>query len=398
MPYFKWTGINLAGLTCKGTTFARCSDSLCATLARRQIAVINYKSVSQFLFFSTITYADKVAFFEQLYTLLDAGIMVPDALNIIVDALESAKLQEIIHTVSVYVADGQPLSEALGMHLNIFDPIIIQIVKAGEESGNLMLAMKSICSYMRSRQDFRQKLRNALALPLITLTFFIGVGFLIFFIILPRFANLFSTMNKALPPITKKLLAISGFLNSRLAPIVFGGCGMLLVLIYFVVRHPRFSMARDRVILFAPFVGDCVRYQLLMHFFNAFGLLLDGGCKVVPALLTIQATIKNEYFHSLVNQVSDDVVAGDSVSASLSRYDLFFDTDMIAMVHIGQESGRLPSMLFHCAQVGKQRLAQRLHWITTFIQPCIMAIMGLCVTALIIAIYIPICSLVDISM
>jgi type IV pilus assembly protein PilC len=398
MPYFKWQGINIAGLICRGTTFARSAITLNTILDRKQIALLSYKNVTRFSLTPSISLKQKIALFEQLHTLIDAGILVPQALTIISDQLSSNPLQNKIHAIIAYIEDGHTLSTALTTHKNVFDSITIQLIKAGEESGNLAQALQAVCYHMRSSWEFKQKLRSALIVPAMTLLFFIAVMLLIFVVILPRFVHLFSMMHKELPPLTQKLLTISHFLKHQLLLLIVLCTGAVTIIAWYVQKNSQLKRWYSYAVLLLPFIGTCVRYRFLTHFFRSFSLLLQGGHKVVPALHIIESTLNNQYLKTTVNTIAQHVTMGTSVSTAMSEFEWLFDHDLVAMVHIGQESGRLAPMCSYNAQISQERLSQKLQTITVLLQPLLMLFLGLCVTILIVAIYGPICNMADIVM
>jgi type IV pilus assembly protein PilC len=397
MPYFKWHGINLSGLTCKGTSFARNPAALQQMLDRKQIALLDYKVTTYFSIFLHITLQQKIAFFDQLFTLIDAGILVPQALVIISDQIDNAHLQNVTYTISNQIHDGQPLSNTLAAHPVVFDAISIQLIKAGEESGNLAQSLNAVCCHLRTMNDFKKKMQAALALPVITFLFFCSIMIFIFLVILPRFAHLFSMMQKELPPFTQRLLSISDFFQSRSALVLLAGIIITLAAAWWYRKQSHIAALCDRFIFYLPFIGSCMRYRFLANFFTSFALLLDGGHKVVPALTIIQATTTNTYLQNILKTMVHQVTNGSSLSSAMSNFEWLFDPDIIAMIHIGQESGKLTSMCSHSAKISHDRLTQKLQSFTLLIQPLLMILLGLCVTTLIIAIYGPICNLADIT-
>lgn len=397
MPYFKWRGVTIAGNSCSGKKIAQSPEALMNLLAQKKIALIECQPARYFSPFKRVNLAQKINFFEQLATLVDASILVPQALAIISTMLEAPYLQEIIYQLCNDIEHGNTFSNALAKHPKTFSPLAIQLIKAGEEAGNLPAALRGICTHLRLKQDFKQKVQSALAVPLITIIFMSVVATIILLIILPRFATFFAQMHKDLPPFTQKLLALSAFAQSRSFLYVIGGMVATMIGCYWLFLQQALKPLKGWLTISLPFVGQCMRYQFLAHFFQSFSLLLSGGSKVVPALETIVVTIDNEYLRKAIAQLITQVSAGHSLSNAMNDLDWLFDHDMVAMVHVGEESGRLAAMLAPVANQCQARLYQKLTRATLLIQPTLMIALGLCVTALIIAIYGPLCSLADIT-
>ncbi len=186
MPYFSWSGVNMVGDWHKGKRFAKSTDHLDSLLFRQGIALIKNKPVRWRLFQSSIKRADLLVFFEQLSVLINAGILVPQALSLVGDQLSNPQLQEVVHRLSDAVQEGNTLSDAMAQHKKIFDPMTIQHIKIGEESGNLSAALKSLCTSLCMTQNFYNQIRSALVMPMIGVLFFVVIAGIIFVVIIPQ--------------------------------------------------------------------------------------------------------------------------------------------------------------------------------------------------------------------
>ena len=160
MPYYAWQGVNIFGDIKDGKTFARTYDDLDKLLFSRNIAIISHKRAKVFKFFNKISQDDKINFFRQLAVLASSGVRLPDALMILCDQTKNIELKQIIFQLESDIMAGLSLSEALQKNKDIFDPIIIQIVQVGQESGDFGICLNQLCDYLQERQAFYKKIKS----------------------------------------------------------------------------------------------------------------------------------------------------------------------------------------------------------------------------------------------
>ncbi len=390
MPYYKWRGVDVVGASKKGFLFARSPEHLDDLLLKRQIALLSHKHVRSF-FKWPIRLSDRVALFQQLATLIDAGVLVPGALSIVANQIEHSVLQEKMHEVAQMVHAGVSLSEALWQVGAVANPIIIQLVQVGEESGKLSQSLDAICTHLASTQDFYRRLRSALLLPAITLFFFLIIAVIIFTVIMPRFIDIFSSMQSEVPPLTQSLLAISAFMRSPSMGLFLSVSALAILILWRVTRRGSGRKGLDWLLIHTPFIGPILQQRFLSYAMRAMGVLLNGGLTLSQTLIIIRDSVQNHIFKNSLSVLEGDIQSGSSLGDAMARYgnDLF-GPDIIAMVEVGQESGRLPVLLYRIAQTYHMRVMQRLSWITMLLQPFVMIILGLLVALLIFAVYGPI--------
>lgn len=396
MPQFMWRGINLAGTPCSGTIFARTPDDVAQVLFAQHIALTWCKKKRSWIFSRSVKSDEKVMFFQHLAILIEAGILLPQALVLVASQLHSSHLQEMVGEISLQVHQGISLGHALSAYPRIFDALEIKLIKAGEESGSLAQALTRICMYLDANQQFRQKIRSALMLPLFTFLFFIMISTVIFIWVLPRFADLFTAMHKDLPPLTQHLINASNAIKrGPSTPITLGLC-FILILMLIGWRNARVRAILVRFLLRVPLIGRCMKLQFVSSFFQSLSLLIAGGVPVVSALHIIGESVQNNPFAVTTHVIAQDVIAGSALTGALAAHPWLFSQDIIAMVHVGQESGRLSTLCGHIAHTTQLQLARLLQRMTTLIQPALMIILGLCVALLIVAVYGPLCNIADI--
>ncbi|MFC1842258.1 type II secretion system F family protein [Candidatus Dependentiae bacterium] len=394
MPYYYWRGVNIFGDMKKGKAFARSVNDLDKTLFSRNIAIISCKNSKIRRFFNKISQDNIIHFFRQLAILLDAGVRLPDALMILCNQARNMRLKQVIFLLELDVLEGFSLSKALSKQAQLFDAMIIQIVQVGQESGNLGACLHQLSDYLQERRAFYKKIKSAAILPLITLAFFFMVTFAIFAFVVPKFADVFASIGKDLPPLTKTILRVSEFLRSNLFLFALVFTGSLLVLtkkylVYF--KCTKIKRAIDKACINLPFLGEIYRNSFLVHFLRSISMLLKSGVRLVPAIYIAKSSIKNSVIKSQVCKLEQDVYAGSSLSQSMVDYgDILFPQDLVSVVKVGEETGQLHVMLDKAADMYWQKISRSILFFTTIFQPLLMIMLGLLITLLIFAIYVPI--------
>lgn len=390
MPYYRWRGIELTGTIKKGVLFARSPEHLDFLLLKREVALIGCKPIRQWIK-RPIKLADRVQLFSQLATLIDAGVLVPDALDIVANQVDNVRLQEAMHKVSNQVVEGVLLSDALRSYPQVANQIMIQLIQAGEESGELAQTLDALCKHLIATQDFYRRLRSALLLPAITFLFFFVILVIIFVVIMPRFMDVFTSMGKDIPPLTQWLLYISDFMRTPTMGLIGALLALVVVLIWRLSRRGLGRRVLDRLLIATPVIGTLLQERFLAYAMQALAVLLAGGMPLFQALSVVRSVTQNHVFKEQLRDIESHVHAGSSMSDAMARHpDAIFGQDVVAMIEVAEASGRLSVLLDRVAHAYYERVMQRLSWLTLLLQPMVMIILGLFVALLIFAVYGPI--------
>ncbi len=398
MPYFSWVGVHLNGQRKKGTLFAQSAQELDALLFKQDIALLRSTENGSSWYVSTsVNNAVKIAFFRQLSVLLSAGVLLPQALVIVNAQMNHRYFQEIIHGLVRDVHHGLSLSQAMEKHPQLFNSLMIQMVYVGQESGTLAASLGLLSDYVHVHQEFQRQLRSAALMPLITLGFFVVIALVIFMVVIPRFAALFASVNHELPYLTKLLIAFSGFMAS--ANVLYVG----IVLLAFgagLTWYSRTARGRRRIdacYVRIPYVHTIIKNSNVVYFLRSIAMLLEAGLPVLTAVHMSRHAFANKALAHSSRYVEQEIEAGSSLSEALALHpQQLFGPEILAMVHIGQESGNLSGMLIHAATEYHQKVKHSLAKLTTLFQPVLMIVLGLLITMLIFAIYLPIFNLAQV--
>jgi type IV pilus assembly protein PilC len=394
MPYFKWRGVTIVGDWRTGKQFAPSHQHLDAHLLKKQIALIESWPVATRWFLRPVSRADTIQFFRQLSVLIQAGILLPEALVIAGAQVSNPRLQEVVYAVADAVQGGVSFGDALQRYPKVFSKIMVQLVQAGEESGKLAPALQALCDHLEATHDLYSRIRAALMMPIVTFLFFCSIVSVMFVVILPRFEHIFASMKVPIPPLTRTLLSISSFMRSGSMLVLAGLITLIIVCLWLLKRTHKGKTMFDAFWLKVPFIGGLLRYRFTAYFFHSLGMLLEGGMQLVPALAVVRQSIGNAVFEKQVAVVQNRVDAGESLSDALAESDDgLFSSEAIAMVLVGQESSSLPMVLKRVAAAQREQIRSKLTTATTLVQPLLMVFLGLLVALLIFAIYTPIFNL-----
>ncbi|MBT3456091.1 type II secretion system F family protein [bacterium] len=398
MPVFLWRGVDLKGVIHSGKIESASFEDLKRKLYEKNMALswwstdihISAKFVSR----STVT-----DFFKNLSLLLDSGILVPQAMQILTKQIKNYAFCNALKDIIDDVQSGAPLFKSLRMFPFFFDSVSVYIVQVGQESGSLCNALRSLFVFRRSQENLIRKLKAAALLPTIALCAFVVVATVIFTVVVPMFASMFMSSQYSVPPSTRMIIAISDFLVSGQVFWLFLWLSLVIFFLWIISYLKKIQLYAHRVVLCLPIVSKIVTLRFNIMFLHALSLLVESGVHVVTALHIISDGTLNTAIKNEVYKVTDSVAAGLSLSDQLLRckYSLFAE-DIVSLVHVGQESGRLHELLKQAATLAQENLNRYLSLCVTLFQPIFIFVLGMLIVFLICAIYIPIFNLSQVVM
>lgn len=396
MPYYRWSGIDLTGAIHRGKQYAKSIKHLDSALFEREIALMRAQKAWTLSLSLAVRARGLADFFRQLSILLAGGIRIPEAVTLVADQLHNGSMRDIAHRVADDVRDGASLSTAMRAYPKVFTNLMIQLVQAGEESGNLAESLDALSTHIETARAFARRLRMAIMLPLITFFFFCAIALMVLLVVVPRFADTFNTLGKPIPPLTRSLLNVSEFLQTGLAFYGFMGFIGILIAVWAMRRFSSCKRMIDAIVLRLPFIGAIITGRFVAYFFESLAILLKSGVHVLPALELLHNAIGNSVLKEKVGELYYAVAAGSSLSQALALTKFFVGHDALSLVAIGEQSGALSAMIYRVAQIYQDKVQRTLSTCTMTIQPLLMIIMGCLVVLLIIAVYGPLCNLSDI--
>jgi len=331
-------------------------------------------------------------FNQQFVTLIRAGLPLLKALDLLAERLTDAKLSKYIKGVRDEVRGGALLSDAFA-HQQVFPPIYVTTVLAGERSGSLAEVIERFITYQKLALSVRKKLLVSLLYPAVLIFLVIClIVFLITFVV-PNFAELYKSMQAQLPRPTLILIAIGTTARSY---VLLGFAALVACIFLFRMwwKTPAGHEAVDRFLLKIPIAGEVwLKYQVA-QFSRVLSTLLIGGIPLLPALETSADSLGTQVLKRVLQQASKLVREGQPLSGAL-RTTKIFPGLALDMIEVGESTGALPAMLQSVAEFYEEDVATRTSAALSLIEPAIMIFMGIFVAFVLISLYLPIFSLAD---
>lgn len=332
----------------------------------------------------------KIALFTQkLYNLTKSNVELLTALILLEQESKDHFEKQLLGDIIKNVKDGLPLSECLGRHPDCFSSMYVDLIRAGEGSGQLKDSLAQLVAYLKRLEGLKLRIQQALAYPI----FMVFVGGLTIFVMLsfifPRLAGMFDDFQAALPLPTLILLSISDFFKSYWLFIALALVGSFAVLKQLYKKNQAFfSFLRYRL----PMIGKIVYKQSAANFSNSLSVLLKSGVSLLTALGIAAPIIGNPKHISQLKEAAEAIKSGASFSQSLERFKIFPDF-FVQMIKVGEAGGRLDSVLADIAASYEEEIESDLKIISSLIEPVIILLLGLVIGGMVTAMLLPIFSI-----
>ena len=328
-------------------------------------------------FFKGVSSKDILAFTQDLSTLLESGLPVDRALSILIDAAEKEKVKDMVGDILKTVQGGGYLSDAMAKHPKIFSTFYVNMVRAGEAGGVLESVLSRLGAFLESSQDLKDYIKSAMVYPLFLV--FVGGASIIILLtfVIPKFSVIFSDMGQTIPFTTRFLLGLSEVLRTYWW-VILGGLGAIFFFLrrYFGTQAGRLRLDRNKLSL--PIVGELVKKIEVARFARTLGTLTKSGVPILQALVLVKDIIGNRVIAGSMEAVYERVKEGDKLSKPLSDGGVF-PSLAIQMITVGEETGRLDSMLLRVAENYEKMVKDTVKRFISLLEPAMILAMGLVV-------------------
>ncbi len=388
---FQWEGTDRNGKKVKGKSMAADEAAVRADLRRQGVVPSRIRKESKGLFSGggSITPNDIALFSRQLATMLAAGIPLVQAFEIVGTGHENAAMQKLILAVKADVEGGSSLAEALGKHPLYFDDLFINLVEAGEQAGALETLLDKIATYKEKTEAIKKKIKKALTYPAAVLVVaFIVMTILLIFVI-PAFEDLFQGFGADLPAFTRLVIDLSIFVREKGFLLAFVIGIAIAAFLYFKKRSRAMRHFLDRMTLKIPVVGPIMQKASIARYARTLSTMFAAGVPLVEALESVAGATGNIVYEEGVKAMRDEVATGQRLQQSMENSDLFPNM-VIQMIAVGEESGSLDEMSAKVADFYEEDVDNAVDNLSSLLEPMIMAILGVLVGGLVVAMYLPI--------
>jgi type IV pilus assembly protein PilC len=336
---------------------------------------------------------DVIDLSRQLATLIESGVTILTALQLLEEQAFRIAFRKVIAGLIAELRGGSSLSQALSKYPQVFSYTYCQVVKAGEQAGNLEVGLRQIAGYMEKQAATKKKIRSALAYPIMVLLMAIGVFALLITVALPPLVGLFTALGTELPWTTRLLIAISGFLiNYKFYLLV--GVSIVVVSIIGYLRLPAGKLTMDRLMLKLPLIGPINIQRNVGHFCRTASMLLKAGLLLPQTMNIVIQTVGNRIIRQVLREVREKLVQGQGLSQPMATIDLF-PRLLVEMVSVGEKTGNLDSTLATLGDYYEQRVDQRVNTLISMIGPALTVGVGLVVAFIALSMITPLYSILE---
>lgn len=404
MPIYAYTGSDRGGTAVKGVMEGDSIKTAKQKIKKNGILLlsINEKDAPQgksALFPSlsggpAVNTATLAVTTRQFASLTKANIPLVEALAALIDQTEHARMKGVLADVRQQVNEGTSLSKAIGKHPKVFAPIFINMIESGEASGTLPLVLTRLADFMESQVRLRQKIISAVTYPAIMMMVgaFLMLG--IFTFVIPKIANVFASTGKKLPWYSQLIMDMSAFFLSYWW-LIFMAIAVILSVVRAYYSTATGKVARDRLLLRMPIVGEMIRMIAVSRFASTMATLQNGGVPLVSALGIAKSVMGNEVMANAVAVAKENITEGQNLADPLRRSGEFPGL-LIHMITIGERTGELPAMLEMVAKNYEEQVDTKISRLTGLLEPMMIIVMGLSVAVIIMAVLVPLLDLQNI--
>jgi len=336
-----------------------------------------------------VSHLDKLLFAKHLSVMIKAGLPLREGVDIIRDQTKSRGFKKILADTIKHLKNGETLASSLSRHKRVFSDLFINMIKMGEESGNLEKNLEYLAEQMEKTFTLRRKVVAAMIYPGIILvsTFGLGTGLSVF--VLPKLIPLFRSLKVDLPWSTRALLWITQFIQDYWLFVVLG----VILIVVFLVLVSRIRMVKlfnHTILLRLPVAGSISKNLNLALFSRTLGVLIKSGVSIVQALDITSTTLGNVVYQKQVKEVSLRIQKGKTISSYFKTKKRLFPATFSRMIEVGEKTGNLENSLMYLAVFYEKEVDNTTQKLSTILEPILLVVIGFVVAFIAISIITPI--------
>jgi type IV pilus assembly protein PilC len=388
---FTYQGTSRAGTKVKGEIFALSEVLAKSELRKQGVNPIKVRKKPQPLFGGSakVVPADVAIFARQIATMMKAGVPLVQSFEIIGEGSENKAVQKMIFAIKVDVEGGIPFAEALAKQPLYFDQLFVNLVAAGEQSGALETMLDKLATYKEKTEALKAKVKKALFYPIAVLVVAFIVTVILLVFVVPQFQELFDSFGADLPALTQFVIDLSVFMQDWWWVIAGGVAGFVYLILRIKKTSPKMQESFDRIALKLPVIGEITTKSAIARFARTLETMSAAGVPLVEAMTSVAGATGNIIYYKASIKIRDEVSQGTQLQTSMRNTGLFPNM-AIQMISIGEEAGSLDDMLANVANFYENEVDNAVDALTSLLEPIIMAVLGVLIGGLIVAMYLPI--------
>jgi len=403
MPTFVVTGRNTTGKAVRQKIDAPSISEARTLMSQRGMHVQDIKENRGISFnmediqtsMTKVTVKDKAVFSRQFAALVSSGVALVRGIGILADQCPNPRMKKALMGINADVQQGTDLSESMRKHPKCFDNLYVSMVQAGEVGGVLDEVLNRLAKLLEDLNRLQNQIKSAMAYPVtvgfLATTIFIGMTVFL----LPIFAEIFEDLGAPLPLFTRVLMAISKMLRTWY--LTLGLIAVISVLVFVYKQYYKTPVGRvtmDGFFLKMPLFGDLAQKSATARFCRTFGSLSRSGVPILTALEIVRDTSGNQVIANAINAAQAEIQSGGMISLALQEHGVF-PVMAIQMISIGEETGELDQMLMKVADFYEDEVEQAVKALTSIMEPIMIVVLGGMVGSILVAMYLPMFSVMD---
>lgn len=404
MPKFSYIAKSVSGEEKTGKIEAKDVHQLATTLKSQGFILVNAdiekeKEKNSLLnitipFLSRVSLTDKMMFTRNLQVMISSGLSLPKSLQVLSLQGKNKVFTKAILDIKEEVIKGNNFSDSLKKYPNIFSELFQNMIKVGEEAGNLEEVLVILSKQMEREHELKSKIIGALMYPAVIITAMIGIGILMLVMVVPSIAETFEDLGIELPVTTQFIIGLGTFMAEKwylsiIGTIIFAG------FFWFGLKTKKVKKVIDGILLRLPIVSSLIKKTNSAATIRTLSSLLSAGIPIVRSLEIVSNTLGNFYYKKALSEAGEKVKKGGKLSDALSHYKEIYPIIVIQMIRVGEETGETSSILAKLADFFEEEVGNATKNMTSIIEPILMLIVGAVIGFFAISMIQPMYSMLD---
>ncbi len=398
MPVFQYTARTLKGDLVNDKVDLPSRDDVIAHLRKNRMVVVQVRAAPRefklnFKFGGGVKTRDIVVMTRQFATMINAGLPLVQALDILAQQTENKILADVIRQVVYDVESGHTLADALRKHPKAFSDLYVNMVAAGEAGGILDTILVRLAQFLEKNDAIVRKVKGAMVYPAVIISVaVIAISVLLIFVI-PTFQNMFASVNLELPLPTRIVIGLSNLLKNYWWAIL----GVIGFIFFSITRYYKTAAGRlqiDRLLLRLPVLGDVLRKSAVSRFTRTLGTLISSGVSILDGLEITARTAGNMVIHNAVMESRASIAGGETIAQPLAKSKVF-PPMVISMIAVGEQTGGMDEMLSKIADFYDDEVDAAVSTLLSLMEPIMIVVLGVVVGGMVVAMYLPIFDMVN---
>ena len=394
MPTFAYTARTMGGDLRSATIDAPSREDAVLQLRKLRLAVVKVdETVRKPKAPGRVPMKDVVIFTRQFSTMINAGLPLVQALDILSKQSDNKALQQVTRAVVFDVESGTTVSDALARHPKVFTDLYVNMVAAGEAGGILDTILMRLATFLEKADALMRKVKGAMIYPAVISAVALICVTVLLWKVIPVFEGMFASVNLELPLPTRVVVGLSRFVNGYWWAVLAGGAGAgFLVRQYYAT--PDGKLVIDRLMLKVPVLGDVLRKAAVSRFTRTLGTLIASGVSILDGLEITARTAGNRVVQDAILASRTSIAGGDTIAAPLAKSQVF-PPMVISMIAVGEQTGGLDEMLTKIADFYDNEVDAAVGALLSLLEPLMIVVLGVVVGGMVIAMYLPIFDMIN---